>query len=183
MAFGGGLFLQGNGTLNFTPGGGQTQAIADTIADQSGSGGAGSWALAKNGAGTLVLSGANSFTGGVTVNDGTLSVGSDSNLGGGALTINNASTLAIGRAGSSGVRHGCSGTPTFSIGGGQSVIWSGQITNGGNAGALQVTGGGTLSLTNAANSYSGGTFVRGGSTLVVATRRGARRGGRRADAR
>ncbi|HEY3043610.1 MAG TPA: autotransporter domain-containing protein [Vicinamibacterales bacterium] len=169
-AFGGGFFLQGNGTLSFTPGGGQTQTIADTIADQGGSGGAGSWALSKNGAGTLVLSGANSFTGGVTVNDGTLGVASDSNLGGGgALTLNNSGTLAIGSGGLFGRQARISGAPTFSIGGGQSATWSGQITNGASTGALLVAGGGTLSLTNATNNYSGGAFVRGGSALVVSS--------------
>lgn len=169
-AFGSGLFLQGNGTLNFTPGGGQTQSVSDAIADQGGSGSSGSWALSKNGAGTLVLSGANSFTGGVTVHDGTLSVGADSNLGGGgALTLNNASTLAISSSGFFGRQVRIAGAPIFSVGGGQSVTWSGQITNGASAAALQVTGGGTLSLTNTTNNYSGGTFVRGGSALVVTT--------------
>jgi autotransporter-associated beta strand protein len=169
-AFGGGLFLQGSGTLNFTPGGGQTQTVADAIADQGGSGGSGSWAVTKNGAGTLELFGANTFTGGVTVNDGTLSIGADNNLGGGgALTLNNTSTLAIGSSGFFGRQMQIAGAPTLSIGGGQSVTWSGQITNGASAGALLVAGGGTLSLTNAANNYSGGTFVKGGSALVVST--------------
>jgi hypothetical protein len=78
-AFGSGVFLQGSGgTLSFSPGQGQSQTVADVIADQSGSGGtgqnAGSWSVAKSGAGTLVLSGANTYTGNTSVSAGVLSV-------------------------------------------------------------------------------------------------------------
>ena len=40
-AFGTGMFLQGNGTLTFSPGAGQTQTVSDEIADQTGNGGTG----------------------------------------------------------------------------------------------------------------------------------------------
>ena len=47
-----GMFLQGNGTVNFAPGSGVIQTISNVIADQTGSGGtggnAGSWRLAKS---------------------------------------------------------------------------------------------------------------------------------------
>ncbi|MGK3822446.1 autotransporter-associated beta strand repeat-containing protein, partial [Enterococcus faecium] len=72
-AFGSGLFLNGNGTIMFQPGSGQTQTVSDVIADQNGSGGSaalngvggvgGVWALNKSGAGNLVLSAANTYTG------------------------------------------------------------------------------------------------------------------------
>ncbi len=109
-AFGSGLFLQGSGTLTFDPGAMQTQIIGNVIADQNGSipgspnfaaggptctvgvgcagySGAGSWALNKTGAGTLVLNGNNSFTGGVTINGGTISTGHNNALGTGTLTV------------------------------------------------------------------------------------------------
>jgi len=85
--FGSGIFLQGSGTLTFSPGAGATQTVADAIADQTGSGNAGSYGLVKTGAGTLVLDAANTFTGGMTLNGGTLSLGHNDGLGTGALTV------------------------------------------------------------------------------------------------
>ena len=73
---GSGMFLAGNGTLTIEPASGQTYTIADGIADQTGSGGtgasAGSWALVKDAPGTLILTGANTYSGGTTVNSGIL---------------------------------------------------------------------------------------------------------------
>ena len=69
------------------------QTVDDAIADQTGSGGtgahAGSIGITKAGAGRLVLSGANTYSGGTTVTGGTLSISSDQNLGAasGPLTL------------------------------------------------------------------------------------------------
>ena len=162
-ASGSGFFLQGSGTLAFTSGAGQTQSVADAIADTGGG-----WGVVKNGAGTLVLAGPNSFGGGVTVNAGTLSVGADNNLGGGgALTMNNGTTLAVTSSNLFGRTVRLAGASTFNVGAGQSVTWAGEISNGLSAGSLLVNGGGALALTNNANSFSGGTFVAGGSTVGV----------------
>ena len=57
----------------------------------------------------------------------------------------------------------------LNVGAGQSITWSGQIGDNGTAGTLHLAGGGSLTLSNAANQYSGGTIVGGGSTLIVST--------------
>ncbi len=74
-AIGSGMFLQGSGTVTFSPGSSQTQTISNVIADEAGNGGsaANKWTLSKTGAGTLVLGAANSYTGGTTVGAGTCS--------------------------------------------------------------------------------------------------------------
>jgi uncharacterized protein with beta-barrel porin domain len=107
QAFGSGLFLQGNGTIGFQPGAGQTQTISDVIADQTGSGGtganAGSWAVTVSGGGMLILNGANTYSGGTTVTGATLvvngSIGDPTINAGGVLT-------GIGSVGSSQINAG-----------------------------------------------------------------------------
>ncbi|MEP7336775.1 MAG: putative Ig domain-containing protein [Acidobacteriota bacterium] len=90
-AFGSGLFLQGNGTVSFSPGQGESQTLSNVIADQTGSGGtngnAGSWGLSKSGAGTLSLNAANTYTGVTTLNAGTLILGTATSTGTGAITF------------------------------------------------------------------------------------------------
>ncbi len=89
-AFGAGFFLQGNGSLAFSPQAGQRQTVSNGIADQTGSGGTGAnmgkWAVVKNGEGTLDLGAASTFTGGITVAGGTLNATADSALGSGGVT-------------------------------------------------------------------------------------------------
>ena len=89
-AYGAGMFLQGNGTITFLPGQGDTQTVNDRISDQTGEGGtgddAGSWGLVKKGAGTLVLRANNLFSGGVTVEAGTLTLADDAAAGTGTIT-------------------------------------------------------------------------------------------------
>ena len=82
-AFGTGIFLQGNENLVFAPATGQKTIISDVIADETGSLGGGVGATGKasltlNGAGTLDLAVANSFSGGVTIDQGTLELGNSS---------------------------------------------------------------------------------------------------------
>ena len=90
-AYGSGIFLQGDGgPLTFAPGIGETQTVADDIADQSGSGGTGSRGLSKSGAGTLILSGSNSYSGATTVDAGTLIVDGPGTT---ALTVKSGGTL------------------------------------------------------------------------------------------
>jgi outer membrane autotransporter protein len=141
-AFGSGFFLQGNGSLALAPGAGQTQTIADVIADQTGVGGtganAGSWQLVKNGAGTTILTGANAYTGGTTINAGTLQGNTTSLVGN---FTDNASLV---------FDQGADGSFAGAVSG------SGGLTKAG-AAALTLTG---------RNTYSGGTFVTAGLLLL-----------------
>jgi uncharacterized protein with beta-barrel porin domain len=164
-AYGTGLFLQGNGTLTFQPGAGLSQTVSDAIADQTGSGGtganAGSWALSKGGDGTLLLSGANTYTGGTTVTGGLINFNAANNFGSGLVTLNG------------GGLQWASGTATdissrlAAIGGGgatfdtnsNNVTFASALTG---TGGITKTGAGTLVLA-VANSYQGGTTINGGT--------------------
>jgi len=124
--------------------------------------------LVKAGSGALSLSGTNTFTGGIALNGGTLRVSADANLGGaGAVRMSNAATLGLASSGSFAHTLLLEGTSSVNVGAGQAATWSGLVGNNVSAGILRLTGGGALSLANAANTYSGGTIVTGGSTLSV----------------
>ncbi|WP_213737477.1 autotransporter-associated beta strand repeat-containing protein [Bradyrhizobium sp. dw_411] len=88
---GSGIFLQGNETITFAPQTGQTVTISDAIADMTGSndhtGEIGAGALVVSGPGTLILSGNNTFTGGILLENGTLDVTSVHGAGFGAITL------------------------------------------------------------------------------------------------
>lgn len=101
----------------------------------------GTGSLAKQGAGTLALTGANTYSGGTTVSAGTL-LGDTTSLQGNI--VDNAALV---------FEQGTDGTFAGTISG---------------TGALTKQGNGTLSLT-AANSYSGGTTIRAGTLLGDAT--------------
>jgi autotransporter-associated beta strand protein len=90
-AFGGGLFLQGNETITLAPARGKVETISGVIADEAGSGGtggnAGAGGLILDGAGRLDLTGDNTFTGGVTIENGTLELANNAAGGSGAITF------------------------------------------------------------------------------------------------
>ena len=129
----------------------------------------GSGGVNQIGAGTLVLSGANTYSGGTNIEHGTLSVGSDGNLGtGGPIAMSAGSTLKVTATGAFGHAVTLTGDPTFNIAPATTTTWNGVIGDGASAGTLEVSGGGTLVLT-AANTYSGGTTIHGGSILSIAS--------------
>jgi autotransporter-associated beta strand protein len=112
-AFGAGLFLNGNGTIRFSPGNGQTERVHNAIDDEAGleangytpPGGftPGSYKLVKSGLGTLILSADNTYSGGTTLKAGTLELKALSAAGIGAITFKGTATLEIGNAALSGL--------------------------------------------------------------------------------
>lgn len=162
-AAGAGLFLAGNGTLNLAPAAGEAQTISDVITDQTGAGGtganAGSWGLVKTGAGTLTLTGTNSYTGGTTVSGGVLRGNSTSLKGG---IVNNASVVFDQPA--AGTYAGImSGTGAMTVTGGKLAL-SGANTY---TGLTSVTGNGTLDLTAANNIAAASTIALNNGALLT----------------
>lgn len=124
----------------------------------------GSLALVKQGAGVFSVTGTNDFTGGTTIQRGTILVSNPLALGSGAVKMNEGTTLAF------------DGTFTFdnpvnflpgvadpTIDSGAGVITMSSPISG--AGDLTKIGSGTLILT-AASTYSGNTFVNVGTLQV-----------------
>jgi len=116
-----------------------TQTFAGVLADGS----LGTLAFAKSGAGTFILTGANTLTGGTTVSAGTLQVGQGGSLGDAAIA--SGALLSFNRA------------DVFTYAGG---------TTG--AGSVSVVGGGNMTITGALG-HNGGTFVGSGQILTLGT--------------
>jgi autotransporter-associated beta strand protein len=170
------LFL--NGPTTFQVDSNQTQTIAGSIADAGpfvGSSAPGFVAasLTKTGAGTLVLNGNNSYTGGTTINGGTLAISNDAGLGalpnngatapnvtlnGGALGILDSLTTNSQRIIELGTQGGTLNAPVGTTWNCQS-----QITG---TGALTETGGGALVLSEV-NAYTGNTDVNAGTMQLL----------------
>ncbi|HEY9130406.1 MAG TPA: autotransporter-associated beta strand repeat-containing protein [Dyella sp.] len=122
----------------------------------------GTGGLEKDDLGTLVLAGTNTYTGGTAVNDGTLQISSDANLGdaAGGLNIDSGTlrnTAAIGSARAVTIGQGGATFETQA-----DLALTGTIAG---AGALTKTGTGTLAL-DGSNSYLGGTAIDGGMVSV-----------------
>ncbi len=98
-AYGSGIFLQGDETITFAPDAGHTITLSGDISDMTGShdhtGEIGAGALVVNGPGTLVLSGNNTFTGGITLESGTLDIASAHGAGSGAITLTDAAHATL----------------------------------------------------------------------------------------
>ncbi|RVI65210.1 autotransporter outer membrane beta-barrel domain-containing protein [Sinorhizobium meliloti] len=120
--------------------------------------------LVKTDLGTLVLSGANSYTSGTAINGGTLQISADANLGaaGGALSLSGGrlrNTAAVTST----------RTVTLNAAGGTLETIGALTLNGtvGGAGTLTKTGADTLVLTGT-NTYGGGTLINDGTVEVSA---------------
>ncbi|GAA5628163.1 hypothetical protein Brsp05_03459 [Brucella sp. NBRC 12953] len=127
----------------------------------------GSDGLNKTGAGTLVLNGANVYSGGTTVSAGRLSVSSDANLGavngsltfsGGVLELGSSFDLSTGRSVQLGAAGGTIDTNGFNSTLRRDITGNGELVK---------SGAGTLTLTGM-NSFTGKTQIDAGGTLALA---------------
>jgi autotransporter-associated beta strand protein len=138
------------------------------LRDQNGGGGV--LALVKTGGGLLDLSGSQAsqnYSGGLTVNGGTLGFAAAANvgtgtitLGGGTLRYTPAGTTALTLTNASVVLTTATTSTLEIVDAGGTVTVSGVISG---AGTLAKSGAGKLTLSNAANSHSGGVNLSGGT--------------------
>ena len=158
----------------------------------------GSGSITKTGTGPLVLSGANTFTGGVNLSAGSLRVGNNAALGTGTATIGQSTTLMANSTASRTLANALSLSGSFTLGdatnsgvlnftGASTLTGNTQITNAtyvsmsgaigesGGARSLTKAGAGTLVL-DGANSFTGGTIVSAGVLELGASERLANSG-------
>src|SRR6266705_3403479 len=156
-----GIALTGAGTISTNPG--TTLTYGGIIAGAS--------PLTKAGTGTLIVSGANTYTGATAISAGTLQLGATNAVpSGSAVTVSGGAIFdlrgfsdAIGSlAGAGTVTSGAAGAVVLTAGGNNSsTTFSGVMQNGSGTVALTKTGTGTLTLSGA-NTYSGATTVSAG---------------------
>ncbi|WP_079435627.1 DUF4347 domain-containing protein [Zoogloea sp. LCSB751] len=153
----------GSGTvLTVTNQAGKTSTISSVLA---GSGG-----LTKTGAGTLTLSGANTYTGTTTVSAGGLTTGTANVIADtSAVSVASGATLTLGGNETVGSLAGAGtvalGANTLTTGGGNaSTTFSGVISG---SGGVTKTGAGTFTLLGS-NTYIGTTSVSSGTLSIAA---------------
>ncbi|MBS7791996.1 autotransporter-associated beta strand repeat-containing protein [Roseococcus sp. SDR] len=148
--------LQGAGTLT---GSATTQISAGSFAGVI----AGAGGFEKLGAGTLILSGANTYAGTTTITAGTLRIEGAGALSGGGITNNAA--LVFARNDTVTLANAISGTGTLTQAGSGTLILTGANTQ---TGLTTINAGGTIQLGDGGTSgqISGGAVVNNGALVV-----------------
>jgi autotransporter-associated beta strand protein len=147
------------GTITIDSG---TATLSGVISDQTANANGG---LTKTGAGLLILSGANTYTGGTTISAGTLQISADNNLGAasGGITLSGGKLLVANTI--STARNIVLSTGTMSsieAPSGEAYTINGIISG---SGSVNFTGGSVL-LT-AANTFSGSADISGATTVAL----------------
>jgi autotransporter-associated beta strand protein len=175
------------GTLTFA----NSTALTYTLTSSDATGITGTTVVNKSGNGTLILDGANTYSGGTVITAGTLQVGNgDANGSLSSGPVTNLAALVFNRSDSPTVNNVISGPGTLMWSGPGTLTLSGANTYAGattissgtlvinnsaaealsgvisGVGALQQIGSGLLTLT-AANTYGGGTTIGAGSTIQL----------------
>ncbi len=140
--------------------------------DFSGAAISGAGGFVQVGAGETTLNQANTYSGGTTVSNGTLTLVGNGTLGTGGLTVNggtanfNGLTRSLASLSGSGgtVNLGTSGTSTLTVGDASNTTYSGVIA-GGSTNELTKVGTGTLTLSGT-NTYTGATNITAGTLAV-----------------
>lgn len=160
-------FMTGLTAANIKSGGaridtnGNPITIAQRLLDGTGGGG-----LTKIGAGTLTLSGSNTYTGTTTISGGVLAAGNANALGGGSITLAGGTlqftAASAGQDWASRFKNSAAAIALDTNG--QNVSLAGAIDNT-NVGGLTKLSSGTLTLTGN-NTYTGATTVNGGALVL-----------------
>lgn len=114
------------------------------------------------GSGTTIVTGANSYTGGTTVQSGILNIANDANLNNGPVTIQGGTLQFANAITPSNLAITLSGSATIDPQA-FAVSFSNVISG---SGSLTKVGSGTLTLLNGTNSYSGGTSINAGTLII-----------------
>jgi len=172
----GGTSIANGATLQLGNGGTTGSIVGDVTNDGSlvfdrsddieyGNSISGSGRVVKLNSDTVLLSGANSYTGGTTLTAGTLVIGNASAIGTGTLDMAEFTTIAFAKTFTLANRITLSGDPTVDVASGVTTTLSGTIADGSQSGDLVKTGQGTLVIAGAAT-YTGNTEVANGTLDV-----------------
>ncbi|MFO1529569.1 MAG: autotransporter-associated beta strand repeat-containing protein, partial [Kiritimatiellia bacterium] len=140
--------ISGNNALTNAPGGGAGYALrsnttvgvdADTLTMSGFYEASGAWGLTKIGSGTLTLTAPNTFTGGTTVNAGTVNVAAQSSMQNSPVVVNSGAVFQT------------------------SVDWGTGWSYGAGMGAITVNAGGILRTSAVANVFRNGLNLNGGT--------------------